>query len=124
MVLWLEEQKIRRYPVDSSERNGLRNFGSNQWQQFFEKYAKDLQCPDIARETNVQTLCWMLGYALRLEAKYGSERTSDNPLTFLDNIDGKVIMDFYSESEIFDTLYQVFDFPQRPFMALQMNQKT
>jgi len=89
LVLWLEEQKIRRYPVDSSERNGLRNFGSNQWQQFFEKYAKDLQCPDIARETNVQTLCWILGYALRLEAKYGSERTSDNPLTFLDNIDAE-----------------------------------
>ena len=90
----MEEQKIRRYPVDSSERNGLRNFGSNQWQQFFEKYAKDLQCPDIARETNVQTLCWILGYALRLEVKYGSERTSDNPLTFLDNIDGKLLWIF------------------------------
>ena len=90
LVLWLEEQKIRRYSVDSIERNGLRNFGGSQWQQHFEIYVKALQCPEIAQENNVQALCWILGYALRLETKYGSERSSDHPMAnFFDKIDSK-----------------------------------
>ena len=90
MVLWLEEQKIRRYPVASGERNDLRNFESNQWQQYFDKYVTDLKCPAPSQENNVQALCWILGYTLRLEAKHGSERASDIPMTFLDNIDSKL----------------------------------
>ena len=90
LVLWLEEQKIRRYPVASGERNDLRNFESNQWQQYFDKYVTDLKCPAASQENNVQALCWILGYALRLEAKHGSERASDIPMTFLDNIDSKL----------------------------------
>jgi len=87
LVLWLEEQKIRRYSVASGERNDLRNFESNQWQQYFDKYVTDLKCPAASQENNVQALCWILGYTLRLEAKHGSERASDIPMTFLDNID-------------------------------------
>ena len=90
LVLWLEEQKIRRYPVASGERNDLRNFESNQWQQYFDKYVTDLKCPAASQENNVQALCWILGYTLRLEAKHGSERASDIPMTFLDNIDSKL----------------------------------
>ena len=90
LVLWLEEQKIRRYSVASGERNDLRNFESNQWQQYFDKYVTDLKCPASSQENNVQALCWILGYTLRLEAKHGSERASDIPMTFLDNIDSKL----------------------------------
>ena len=90
LVLWLEEQKIRRYSVASGERNDLRSFESNQWQQYFDKYVTDLKCPASSQENNVQALCWILGYTLRLEAKHGSERASDIPMTFLDNIDSKL----------------------------------
>ena len=102
MVLWLEEQKIRRYSVASGERNDLRNFESKQWQQYFDKYVTDLKCPASSQENNVQALCWILGYTLRLEAKHGSERASDIPMTFLDNIDSKLyyMKMFYKRQKI------------------------
>ena len=80
MVLWLEEQKIRRYPVE--QRKGLRDRGQH-WQQHYEKYLKDLNCP--RQDDNVQSLCWLLGYALMLEQMHGSSPTTT--ASFLDNVD-------------------------------------
>ena len=84
LVLWLEEQKIRRYPID--QRKGLRDFQSNQWQSHYENYLKDLKCP--FQSNNVQALCWLLGQALILETQFGSEL--DTPTAILDKIDGNV----------------------------------
>ena len=84
LVLWLEEQQIRRYPVD--QRSGLRQFESNHWQNHYDKYLKDLECPFA--DNNIQSLCWLLGYALRLDNEHGSEKETDARSGFLTNING------------------------------------
>ena len=102
LILWLEEQHIRRYPIDSDQRNGLRQFDTDQWQIHYAKYLKDVECPFV--DNNVQSLCWLLGYALRLDntngsfVLYGSERESGSSSGFLTNIDGKILMQLYFQS--------------------------
>lgn len=69
-------------------RQGLRDLGSDKWQSHYETYIKDLNCPVTGN--NTQSLCWLLGYALLLETKSGSELGNELPTTFLDNIDGEL----------------------------------
>jgi hypothetical protein len=68
LVVWLEDQKIRFYPVD--QRSKLRQ-NSNNWHNDYNKYLKDLGCPQELFEgsdnANSQSICWLLGYALKLD---------------------------------------------------------
>ena len=86
LVIWLEENHIRSYPVD--QRSGLRQTDSNQWQKYYEKYLNDLKCP--FRDNKIQSLCWLLGYALRLNNDHGTERETDHKSGFLTEINGKL----------------------------------
>ena len=91
LILWLEEQHIRRYPIDSDQRNGLRQFDTgDQWQIHYEKYLKDVECPFV--DNNVQSVCWLLGYALRLDNIHGTETESGSSSGFLTQIDGKILV--------------------------------
>ena len=90
LILWLEEQHIRRYPIDSDQRNGLRQLSTDQWQIHYEKYLKDVECPFV--DNNVQSVCWLLGYALRLDNEHGTETESGSSSGFMTNIDGKIFL--------------------------------
>ena len=98
LVSWLEDQKIRRYEV--KDREGLRNVNNNQWQSHYDKYLLVLNCP--YKENNTQTLCWLLGQALVIEMKHGSERVNDHPTKFLDNIDGKFLEQYLPKADVND----------------------
>nr|CAG4641926.1 EOG090X0ARU [Eurycercus lamellatus] len=64
MIVWLEDQKIRRYKIE--EREHLRNVLQESWNQAFLQYLADLDCPfvDCPRP---EVLDWLLGLAVQLE---------------------------------------------------------
>lgn len=64
VVLWLEDQKIRHYKIE--DRDGLRNIDSENWQNAYDLYQKDLVSP-VANGTPNEQLNWLLSYAVRLE---------------------------------------------------------
>lgn len=63
LVLWLENQKIRRYKIE--DRAPLQATGP-EWNANFEKYCKDLASP-IADGSMAEKLEWLIGYAVSLE---------------------------------------------------------
>lgn len=72
LVLWLENQKIRRYKIE--ERGPLQVEGE-QWQANFDKYCKDLASP-IVDGSMAEKLEWLIGYAVSLEY-------ADNGMNFI-----------------------------------------
>eukprot|EP00455_Lapot_gusevi_P004193 TRINITY_DN11742_c0_g1_i1.p1 TRINITY_DN11742_c0_g1~~TRINITY_DN11742_c0_g1_i1.p1 ORF type:complete len:301 (-),score=58.53 TRINITY_DN11742_c0_g1_i1:96-998(-) len=69
LIVWLEETKIRHYPV--AQRAGLRNVDANDWNTTFSTYLQDLSFPKpfngfSARELS-SILDWLLGKAINLE---------------------------------------------------------
>ncbi|CAF0715814.1 unnamed protein product [Adineta steineri] len=67
MVVWLEDMKIRLYPID--ERQQLRDTDNPQWEQAFSKYLQDLKCPynEETIKDHVAVSDWLLGAAIRFE---------------------------------------------------------
>ena len=69
-VCWLEEQKIRLYPVDGEERAQLRTFEKD-WFNCFKKYLDDLQSPGFfggeGNEGVAKAFEWLSSYALQLD---------------------------------------------------------
>ncbi|CAG0896420.1 unnamed protein product [Cyprideis torosa] len=63
LVAWLEDRKIRHYKME--ERAELRDKDSPIWQQTYETYLKDLDCPIPAKE-HLGALDWLLTYAVQL----------------------------------------------------------
>ncbi|KAK3914302.1 RNA transcription, translation and transport factor protein [Frankliniella fusca] len=63
LVLWLENQKIRRYKI---ENRGVLEADGPQWRANFEKYCKDLASP-IVDGSMEEKLEWLIGYAVSLE---------------------------------------------------------
>ena len=75
---------FRHYTIDA--RVGLRNIGSNDWEEVYQKYLRDLTCPLVGRagrerfstdilkmgSSKLEILDWLLGLAVRLE--YGERR--------------------------------------------------
>merc|ERR1711976_997023 len=51
------------------------------------KYLNDCGC--TFTNNNLQSICWLLGYALRLNDEHGTERGSDANNGYLTNIDGE-----------------------------------
>ncbi|CAB4001217.1 UPF0568 C14orf166 homolog [Paramuricea clavata] len=64
LVVWLEDIKIRLYPIN--DRTALRDTENKDWPDVFKQYMKDLDCP-VNPERKEQVLDWLLGYAVRLE---------------------------------------------------------
>jgi len=67
MVVWLEDMKIRLYPIDG--RQNLRNIQSDQWEQTFHKYLQDLKYPyetEIIKDRMIIS-DWLFGMAVRFE---------------------------------------------------------
>nr|SVE89440.1 EOG090X0ARU [Daphnia sinensis]SVE90060.1 EOG090X0ARU [Daphnia sinensis]SVE90689.1 EOG090X0ARU [Daphnia sinensis]SVE91315.1 EOG090X0ARU [Daphnia sinensis]SVE91938.1 EOG090X0ARU [Daphnia sinensis] len=92
-IVWLEDQKIRRYKIE--DRELLRNTTATQWNQAFEQYMSDLDCP-FPKGTRPEILDWLLGLAVQLEYNEKPESYTANPKTLepihqklnpLDNLD-------------------------------------
>lgn len=64
MILWLEDQKIRLYPIDG--RKELREVDDQvQWNKAYEVYKENLGCPKLQSKT--EELAWIMTHAIRLE---------------------------------------------------------
>ncbi|XP_034250804.1 RNA transcription, translation and transport factor protein isoform X2 [Thrips palmi] len=70
LVLWLENQKIRRYKIE--ERGPLQAEGE-QWRANFDKYCRDLASP-IVDGAMAEKLEWLIGYAISLEYADNAEK--------------------------------------------------
>lgn len=62
-MIWLEDQKIRRYKIE--DREPLRNT-EDQWNKAFSQYLLDLDCP-IDSGSRAEIFDWLLGLAVQLE---------------------------------------------------------
>nr|CAG4649567.1 EOG090X0ARU [Scapholeberis mucronata]SVE93795.1 EOG090X0ARU [Scapholeberis mucronata] len=63
-VVWLEDQKIRRYKIE--DREPLRATNVEEWNLGFLQYLKDLDYPYTA-QSRPEILDWLLGIAIQLE---------------------------------------------------------
>jgi len=64
VVVWLEDQKIRRYKIE--QREELRNVKSETWDQAYKRYLVDLDCPVDYTDRN-EILDWLLSLGVHLE---------------------------------------------------------
>jgi len=83
LVVWLEDQKIRHYPVEA--RAPLRNIQENSWNEVFWKYLEDLEAPSAVLPmkspyediSNLKiTLNWLFSQAVT--AEYGDKAIEYN----------------------------------------------
>ncbi|XP_075469907.1 RNA transcription, translation and transport factor protein isoform X2 [Ascaphus truei] len=63
-IVWLEDQKIRHYKIE--DRGNLRNIQNSEWDNQYEKYLKDVNCPFKLQERQ-ESIDWLLGLAVRFE---------------------------------------------------------
>nr|CAG4648804.1 EOG090X0ARU [Polyphemus pediculus] len=76
MVVWLEDQKIRRYKIE--ERESLRKtLSGEEWDKAFSQYLSDLECPVSSCPKN-EILDWLLGLAVHFEFSENVELYSGN----------------------------------------------
>jgi len=78
MVVWLEDMKIRLYPIDG--RQSLRDIQNPQWEQTLTKFLQDLNFPynnDIIKD-RLAVSDWLLGAAVRFE--YGDNIEKYKPV--------------------------------------------
>ncbi len=101
-IVWLEDQKIRRYKIE--ERELLRNTTCDNWGQGYQQYLKDLDCP-FPNGPQPEVLDWLLGLAVQLEFNEKPESYSASPkiqeqtsvkMNPLDNLDCE-LSDFNSK---------------------------
>ena len=64
LVIWLEDQKIRRYKIE--EREPFKNSSPEKWSETFTQYLTDLDCPFID-SPRPELIDWLLGLAVQLE---------------------------------------------------------
>nr|SVE74358.1 EOG090X0ARU [Daphnia barbata] len=75
-IVWLEDQKIRRYKIE--DRENLRDITAMEWSQAFEQYMSDLDCPFL-NGMRPEILDWLLGLAVQLEFNEKPESYTANP---------------------------------------------
>ena len=100
VVIWLEDQKIRRYKIEDREELRTVKASAEVWSKAFNQYLIDLDCPLISGSRN-EMLDWLLSlgihfefsekpnlYSAKSEAKQelSSANVKTNPL---DNLDCK-----------------------------------
>ncbi|XP_017776298.1 PREDICTED: UPF0568 protein C14orf166 homolog [Nicrophorus vespilloides] len=64
IIIWLERNRIKFY--SNEDKKALDNVNASNWSTFYDKYAKDLECP-MERNPPEACLDWYLGYAIKLE---------------------------------------------------------
>ncbi|TRY78464.1 hypothetical protein TCAL_12932 [Tigriopus californicus] len=98
VVAWLEDQKIRFYPIQ--DRDPLRRVQAPDWDSHCQTYVERMQCPASLARRNAQTrLMWLLNRAVQLqyaqnnpphqhdkEEINGAEAKSTNPLSGIDGM--------------------------------------
>jgi RLL motif-containing protein 1 len=75
-IVWLEDQKVRRYKIE--DRESLRNTTAEHWNQAFEQYLKDLDCP-FANGSRPEIVDWLLGLAVQFEFNEKPESYTSSP---------------------------------------------
>nr|CAG4636402.1 EOG090X0ARU [Eubosmina coregoni]SVE69977.1 EOG090X0ARU [Eubosmina coregoni] len=109
IVIWLEDQKVRRYKIE--ERESLRNSSENDWDAMLKQYLADLDCP-YSQASRPEILDWLLSLSVHLEfsekaAIYKGESQSQQGQT-VSNINPLENLDFTSDD--FKTgVYQLAD---------------
>ena len=63
-IIWLEDQKIRRYKIE--EREELRNSTGEAWNNVYRQYLQDLDCP-FADGARAEIFDWLLGLGVHFE---------------------------------------------------------
>ncbi|XP_063988312.1 RNA transcription, translation and transport factor protein [Diachasmimorpha longicaudata] len=63
LVVWLEDEKVRHYTVE--DRIPLRDIHNGTWDEVFQKYLKDVECP--LTTSILDQLEWLVGLAVRQE---------------------------------------------------------
>nr|CAG4650373.1 EOG090X0ARU [Sida crystallina] len=95
LVVWLEDQKIRRYKIE--EREELRNSKAEAWTKAYQQYLIDLDCPAESGSRN-EIVDWLLSLGVHFEFSekpdlYSNkaEEPTKSPITIkanpLDNLD-------------------------------------
>ncbi|XP_015783050.1 RNA transcription, translation and transport factor protein [Tetranychus urticae] len=74
LVAWLEDQKIRHYPIE--ERSGLRKISSPDWENAFKKYLESLKCPFDVKDRKL-VLDWLISTAVRLDYNDNFDKYKD-----------------------------------------------
>ncbi|CAF0896081.1 unnamed protein product [Rotaria sp. Silwood1] len=79
MVVWLEDMKIRLYPIDG--RQNLRDIQNPQWNETFSKYLQDLKYPynNEMIKDRIALSDWLFGTAIRFE--YGDNVEKYKPIS-------------------------------------------
>ncbi|CAF0869202.1 unnamed protein product [Rotaria sordida] len=79
MAVWLEDMKIRLYPIDG--RQSLRDIQNPQWHETFSKYLQDLKFPYNNEMINdrIALSDWLMGTAIRFE--YGDNVEKYKPIS-------------------------------------------
>nr|CAG4638640.1 EOG090X0ARU [Cyclestheria hislopi] len=75
VILWLEDQKIRRYKIE--QREGLRNSNTEQWAKALEQYLLDVDCPIPICSKN-EVLDWLLSLSVHLEFSEKADQIKSN----------------------------------------------
>nr|CAG4634974.1 EOG090X0ARU [Alona affinis] len=78
LIVWLEDQKIRRYKIE--EREPLRNSPPEKWNEAFVQYLTDLDCPFI-NSPRPELIDWLLGLAVQLEFSEKQDMYTGDPKT-------------------------------------------
>ncbi|GAB4822263.1 hypothetical protein N2152v2_009309 [Parachlorella kessleri] len=71
LLVWLENTKIRQYPIDG--RKQLQAEDPAAWQTAFAKYLADLECP-VPADRKLAVLRWLLSHAMGLEYQDRAEQ--------------------------------------------------
>ena len=73
VVIWLEDQKIRRLKIQ--QRSGLRDISSENWDNHAYKYLRGLACPfDNCKVDRELIVDWLCAYAVNVLFKRNSEK--------------------------------------------------
>jgi len=64
VVVWLEDQKIRRYKIENRE--SLRQTNKDDFEKAYNQYLMDVDCPILDAPKN-ETLDWLLGLAVNFD---------------------------------------------------------
>ncbi|XP_058060457.1 RNA transcription, translation and transport factor protein [Anopheles bellator] len=83
-IAWLEDQKIRLYPIE--ERDALRKINALEWSKVYKKYKQDIHMP-APLKTQREELAWLLLYAIKLE--YSDEASQYKTITAAKKQDGE-----------------------------------
>lgn len=100
VVAWIEDRKVRFYPIDSRE--ALRK-ANKEWETAFAKYLTDLECPyqwSINRQDKIKVLFWLFSKAISADYE-------DEGKTFNESFEASKESDLIISAEVIEKLQEI-----------------